>query len=67
MNHGICRICGTLLKPYENACSSCGFEDSIDFDPRFLMDGHFRDSDRDAFVEDELDPDLDEEDPAERN
>jgi len=60
MNHGICRICGALLKPYDNACSVCGFEDSLDFDPRFSMDG-------DAFAQGGLEPDLDEEGPSDRD
>ena len=67
MNHGICRICGTLLKPYDNVCSACGFEDGFDSDSRFPMDGEFADGDRDTFLEDELDQDSDEEDPPERD
>jgi hypothetical protein len=49
VNHGFCRICGTLLNPYAKECTACGFENDFDFDQFLPVDDNFPDGVYDLF------------------
>ena len=61
MNHGICHICGTIFKPFASTCSVCGFEGLPDCDDWIPDERNFTKSTSDAFIQEQLDQDLDEE------
>jgi len=67
VNHGICLVCGTLLKSFYSTCSVCGFEDLLDFDDLMLDESSLMKGTSDAFIQKELDHDLGEEDLWDRN
>jgi hypothetical protein len=66
MDHGFCRMCGTLLNPFTKACAACGIADRSDFDRELLMDDDASFDVLDAFFREATEPDADygNEDPS---
>jgi hypothetical protein len=62
VDHGICHICGTLIKPFACTCSVCGFECLPDCDDWIPDEMSFTKGISVALIQKELDQDLGEED-----